>query len=223
MDQATWPTVEDLRSHWQWRPEWEEERACLLWYLTFEDQPRVREHAGHLQLAMRGSRTIDVVPQEWLHLTLDDVAYADEVSPDQVERLARSTQDAVVDFDLPPLDLGPAVAMPEALVLQATPRRPLTELRDRLCALSAAALGRGKEPLNEEFRPHVTLAYVNDDCPVRSVMDPLADLAPDTVRVTVPRLTLASVTRRDRHYQWRSRAVLALAGRRREDTDRDAR
>ena len=55
-------------------------------------------------------------------------------------------------------------------------------------------------------RPHVTLAYLNADSTTASVMGPLEPVSSEKVVVAVPRLTLAAVTRRDRHYQWTTRA-----------------
>ena len=42
------------------------------------------------------------------------------------------------------------------------------------------------------------------------MLAPLTALAGETLTVSVPRLTLAAVTRRDRHYQWSVRASLPL-------------
>jgi 2'-5' RNA ligase len=197
-------------NHWQWRPEWREDRPCLLWYVTFEDQPSVLEHAEQLESSLRTGANLDVVPPEWLHLTVDDVAYTDEVSSTQVESLVQATRERVSDCRLPPLELGPVRAMASAVVLPARPRWPLLRLRERVQAASAAVLGRDKPPLTQDFRPHVSLGYVNDECAQRSVMEPLGPADPDVVQASVSHLTLAAVTRRSRHYQWTTRAVLPL-------------
>lgn len=202
----------DFANHWDWRPEWREDRPCLLWYLTFEDQPAVLRRAQELTSSLRTSERIDVVPPEWLHLTVDDVAYADEVSPDQVESLVQATREAVSDCSLPPLELGPVCAMTSAVVLLARPRSPLLHLREGVQAVTTAVLGRHKPPLRHDFRPHVTLGYVNDACGQRSIMEPLEAVGTDLVHASVSRLTLAVVTRRNRHYQWTTRAVLPLSG-----------
>jgi 2'-5' RNA ligase len=197
-------------NHWQWRPEWGEDRPCLLWYLTFEDQPSVLEHAEQLESSLRTGTNLDVVPPKWLHLTVDDVAYTDEVSSTQVESLVQATRETVSDCLLPPLELGPVSAMSSAVVLPARPRSPLLRLRERVQAATASVLGRDKPPLTRDFWPHVSLGYVNDECAQRSVMEPLDPADPDVVQASVSRLTLAAVTRRRRHYQWTTRAVLPL-------------
>lgn len=210
MQEAGWPAAPCLENHWHWRPEWHQNRACLLWYLTFEDQSELTERAVQVEGALRDSGKVDVVPSEWLHLTLDDVAYEDHLSPDRVEALVETAREAVADCFMPPLELGPVVAMADAIVLQAGPHPAITRLRDRLHAVSEAVVGRDNETSSPDFWPHVSLGYVNDACAEHLIMEPLNAVAKDPFQTSVSRLTLASVTRKNRHYQWTSRAVLTL-------------
>jgi 2'-5' RNA ligase len=199
-----------LRNHWQWRPEWVSDRPCLLWYLTFESQPQLSRQAEQVHACLRDVPTVDVVPLPWLHLTLDDVGFADELTPRQIEEVVGSARDAVQDWAPPPLTLGPLAPMDDSVVQRAGPTDELTDLRDRLRAATTTVLGHGTRSALDEFWPHVTLAYLNDVCAPSTVMDPLLPLAGARVVVAAPRLTLASVTRRDRHYQWTGRAELPL-------------
>ncbi len=203
-----------LRDHWQWRPDWAEDRPCLLWYLTFESRPELSRQAEEVQALLRGIRLVDVVPLPWLHLTLDDVGFADEVSPERVEAVVEATRCAVKGWVPPLMTLGPVAPMEDAVVLAAGPADALGDLRDRLRAATTSVMGPETASGLDEFWPHVTLAYLNDACEPSEVMDPLAPVSAAQVAVAVPRLTLASVTRRDRHYQWTARAVLPLG-----DTD----
>jgi hypothetical protein len=57
----------------------------------------------------------------------------------------------------------------------------------------------------------VTLGYLNERCDASTVMRPLESVTADPVVVSVPRVTLASVTRRERHYQWTVRGEVPLA------------
>jgi 2'-5' RNA ligase len=210
MEHRTTQTVRRFANHWHWRPEWRDDRTCLLWYLTFADQPEVLKHAERLTSQLRVDGKVDVVPTEWLHLTVDDVAYADEMSRVQVEALVQATREAVWDCPLPALDLGPVSAMSSAVVLQARPRSALLRLRNRVQAVSAAVLRRDKPPLARDFLPHVSLGYVNDQCSQHQMIGSLDSAEPGGVRASVSRLTLAAVTRRSRHYQWTTKAVLRL-------------
>jgi 2'-5' RNA ligase len=204
------PVPDSLRDHWQWRPEWSSDRPCLLWYLTFEGQPELSRKAHEAQDRLSGVSAVDVVPTAWLHLTLDDVGFADELAPDQVESVVATTRSAVSGWAMPPLTLGPVTPMGDAVVLQADPAEDLAELRDRLRAATTAAMGHETPSRLNEFRPHVTLAYLNDSCETSTVLDPLEPVAAEQVVVAAPQVTLASVTRREHHYQWTTRAEITL-------------
>ena len=206
------PGPHRLRDHWQWRPDWAVDRACLLWYLTFEDVPTLAPHVERAQARLRGTDCLDVVPLRWLHLTLDDVGFVDELAPGQAEEAVRVARAAVSGWVPPRLTLGPLVAMEDSVVLGAGPVAELTGLRDRL-RTATASLG---EPFAtsrlDGFWPHVTVAYLNRDCDPAQVLAPAqpeGGTAGEPVLV-MPRLTLAAVTRRDRHYQWTACAQLPL-------------
>lgn len=202
---------EPLRDHWQWRPEWSVDRPCLLWYLTFENQPRLWRLAEQLQDRLDGMEAVDPVPPPWLHLTLEDIAFMDEIAPAQVDELVEVAEAAVEGWSAPPLTLGPVAAWGSALVLLAGPGPALRDLRDRLRACTAVVVGSEKVRGPEHFVPHVSFGYVNRHCPRLPVLERLEDLADENVVVSVPRLTLAAVTRRNRHYQWIARASLDLS------------
>jgi 2'-5' RNA ligase len=199
-----------LRDHWQWLPEWVVDRVCLLWYLTFESQPELARQAEQVQACLGDVALVDVVPAPWLHLTLDDVGFADELRHDQVEQVVASARTSVAGWTPPPIRLGPLAPMDDSVVLAAGPVPELVDLHDRLRAATSGVLGAEAASCLDDFRPHVTLAYLNDACEPEAVMGPLGPVAASQVVVAGPRLTLAAVTRRDRHYEWTSCAELTL-------------
>lgn len=203
-------TLQGLRDHWQWRPEWSTDRICVLWYLTFETAPELSRQAEQAQALLGGIATVDVVPTAWLHLTLDDVGFADELLPGQVEQVVDAARTAVRDWTAPALTLGPACPMEDAVVLQAGPAPDLVALRELLRGATTGVLGPETVTGLDEFWPHVTLAYLNDACEPGTVMDPLAPVSAAQLVVSAPRLTLAAVTRHDRQYQWTALAHLPL-------------
>jgi 2'-5' RNA ligase len=202
--------ADGLRDHWQWRPEWASDRPCLLWYLTFPHQTALWRLAERVQSRVGGVRTVDVVPLSWLHLTLDDVGFVDELTPGQVEDVVESVHGAVEGWRVPPITLGPVTTMVGALVLRAAPEAELGQLRDLLRASARAVLGPDAPSVLGDFWPHVTLAYSNAACDRHTVMEPLGTVSFEQVVVAAPSLTLAAATRRNRHYQWTARSVIAL-------------
>jgi 2'-5' RNA ligase len=199
-----------LRDHWQWRPDWATDRPCLLWYLSFPRDAALWRLAGRVHARLHGVPTVDAVPLRWLHLTLDDVGFVDQLSAGQIEAVVESGLSAADGWKVPPVTLGPVATMEDALVLRASPEAELGELRDRLRDSTETVLGPEAASGLKDFRPHVTLAYSNDDCDQRMVMEPLGTVSSDQVVVAPPQLTLAEVTRRNRHYQWTARAAITL-------------
>ena len=206
--------AEDLADHWTWRPDWTTERACLLWYLTFTEQPQHAELRALTAAVLDGladEPALDPVPLPWLHLTLDDVGFEDALEPGRVTDVVAAVFARIGDLLPPKVVLGPVTTMEDALVLAVEPEAALVALRDLLRTCTDAVLP-GSTSLLDEFWPHVTLAYANTPVSRARLMAPLAGLGIADRRVDVrPHLTLAAVTRRDRHYQWTARAVVPWA------------
>jgi 2'-5' RNA ligase len=207
-DARLWPDPGDLGDHWGWRPEWAAERACWYWYLTFDTQTITQAVGGPLLRAVEAVPWLDPVPPAWLHLTLCDVGFADELEPEVLPEVVTAVERAVraeaADRLPMQLGLGPAAAMDDAVVLAAEPRDRLRHLRRAVGSATQRVLGP-QRPLfhRHEFWPHVSLGYVNRAVPRQAVSSALAGWPQaGSARVRVDRLTLASVTRRDRHYQW---------------------
>src|SRR5687768_8805342 len=96
-----------LAEHWRWRPDWRQDRPCLWWYLTFEDAPAVRDLARRVQALLGRAPQLDLIPLPWLHLTLLEVGFADEVPSATVARVVDTVRAALEDFPGFDLDLGP--------------------------------------------------------------------------------------------------------------------
>lgn len=206
--QATLP-VQDGEDHWAWRPDWTAGRACTFWYLTLPGAAVCSPALGHYLGRLAATPWLDVVPLRWWHLTLTEVGYADVVRPRQLDRLRAEVGRVVADHGPVRLELGPVVRFRTALALEAGPADGLGGLQAAVRAATERVLGH---PVvhPRRFRPHVSLAYVNRDVPGAD-LEELCESAPaTTTTVDVDRLTLAAVTRRDRHYQWQVRGESVL-------------
>jgi 2'-5' RNA ligase len=205
------PTAGRLAEHWRWRPDWRQDRACLWWYLTLEDPHAVRGLVRRVQHLLGRAPQLDLIPFPWLHLTLLEVGFADEVPSATVDRVLDKTQAALEDFPSFDIELGPVRSMRGAVVLQAE-GNALDPLHERLTVAALEARGADAIGTLRAFVPHVSVAYVNRDCDPREVMGPLdgVDLSSPSPSATVTRVRLAAVTRRRRHYQWTTRAVVPL-------------
>lgn len=196
-----------MLAHRNWRTDWTTERTCLYWYLTFEDQPGLHSLFEDVEDNLRRVACVDVVPPAWLHLTLLEVGFADEVTSSEMADLVAAARSVIGLLPLR-LELGPLTTMTDAVVLQVAATEQVLALQ----ALLAEGLRKSRhvEPDPDGFWPHVSLAYTNSDCLRDDVMGPLHEVAGRTTSLTVPRLTLAAVTREQDHYRWQEVAALAL-------------
>jgi 2'-5' RNA ligase len=203
------PETDQLLAHRNWRTDWTLERTCLYWYLTFDAEPELLALFEELMPGLREVESVDVVPADWLHLTLLEVGYVDEVDGTDVDAMVAAAE-SIRDLMPLRLDLGPVTTMTDAVVLHVDPSPEVLALQLTL-AEGLGSLPHPRPP-GEGFWPHVSIGYLNSDCRRSEVMAAFTGLTPRTVSVTVPRLTLAAVTRLETHYQWQAVASLPPAG-----------
>ena len=77
---AAEPQAATVRNHWWWRPGWRAGRHFYACHLTLADQPQLRELVGRYQDAIRYQANLDLIPARWLHLTMQGIGFADEIS-----------------------------------------------------------------------------------------------------------------------------------------------
>src|SRR4051812_47631942 len=197
-----------LGNHWSWRPEWGVDRPCLMWYLSFENQPGLWHHAERIQERLAGVRAVDPVPTPWLHLTVHDVGFVDETPPDRVEDLVQLARSATDGWRPSTLHLGPVFAMGTALVLRAGPEDRLGDLRDRLRACTAGGIDSGRGGGRRPSPPQGGVGYTTAGGGAAGVREPTADPAGEQLVVPAPGLPRPPVPGGNRHYQWIARATL---------------
>ncbi|HEY3015051.1 MAG TPA: 2'-5' RNA ligase family protein [Nocardioides sp.] len=207
---SEWPLApgsDELRAHEEWRPDWTIGRSCLYWYLTFDgahDLTRVWLEAEPMLAPLA---TVDMVPREWLHLTVLEVGFVDEVQAAELESILAAARDFAAG--LPPIEveLGQVTTMTDSVVLAAS-CAPLAAIRAGL--IDAGATGQRQGNDDAPFRPHVTLGYLNSGTRNRAIMDSFGTPASQPVRLPVADLMLAAVTRLRSHYRWEEVATLRL-------------
>lgn len=204
-----------LVSHWDWRPEWAEERPCWFWYLTF-DPGTIEQAVARDDLArVRATPWLDEVPDRWLHLTVCEVGYADELDESVVAEIRDRVSAVAAREGHLRLRLGPVRAMRSAVVLQADGGEQLRSLQRGAREATAQVLGRDALSLHPlRFWPHVSLGYANGPVPGELVSALLAAMRPVGATVRPTGLELVAVTRRSGHYQWggpRQRSGVGLA------------
>jgi hypothetical protein len=207
---APWPGRADLDDHRTWRPEWEPGRVCLYWYLTFGDDLVEVLDRGGLE-AVRRTDWLDAVPAQWLHVTLCDVGFADELTPGEIERVVQAGRTCVAEARRLHLRFGTAAPMDDAVALPVSPPRPLRHLQHRLRSATDLALAVDHRLVHRDlYPPHLSLGYAKQQTAADEVASVLGQVGPATGQVTVDRLVLAAVSRDHGHYEWSVLAELPM-------------
>jgi 2'-5' RNA ligase len=210
MAHRSWPGHTRVGDHTAWRPEWTSCRPLLWWYLTFGNHPEVAAHAARAAAALGPLPHVDVPPPEWLHLTLCEVGFRDEVDDERVQDGVWAVSEALRAAAPVDLRLGPVNSLHDAVVLEA---RPLDGLRGLRATVRGAMARGGVAPAQVDeghFWPHVTVGYLNAVTDHAGLMEAVGRPASEVTTATADRLELVEVTRADRHYRWRTRAMVAL-------------
>ncbi len=189
------------RNHWWWRKGWGPGTRYLTWHLTFEGATAFHEAAKRAGEALNTVPGVDVVPVEWLHLTMTGVGHSRDLDPETLNEHVDSVFSAASSTSVGPLVFDRLFIYQEGLCLSATSPE-LQELRKLQGELVSAAGGPVPDP-EDVFHPHVSLGYFSQEISEEALSDALdvADLGP--VVVASPRLSLIELGRDDRVYTWR--------------------
>ena len=207
---AEWYDARGFTDHWTWRPEWTETRPRILWYLTFGDSPGVEAAASAVRGQLTGTGA-DVVPPRWLHLTVTDTGFPEDIDPWALRLGTEEVRRALLAWPSFELSLGPVNVLPEAVVLAAGPHEPVRRLRRTIRQGLAMAGIRPPVELDRE-PPHVSLCYVNDRTDHGRLRRVVPHLECSPVRVRCDRVAQVLVTRSHGHYHWEVLDEMRLTG-----------
>jgi 2'-5' RNA ligase len=210
---ASWPATKNLRNHWHWRPEWGPGRVCVYWYLTFgQGLADVLDPSG--LAAVQRADWLDAVPSRWLHVTLCDVGFTDELGSADIESVLTAGGASLKEASRLNLSFGSATPMADAIVLPVGPLEPLRELQHGLRSATRRTLGPSHRLAHgHRFWPHLTLGYVNRRTSAPKAAELLASIGPASGSVTIDSLMLVAVDRDQRHYRWKVLEELPLSRR----------
>jgi 2'-5' RNA ligase len=206
-----------MRRHWWWRPGWRPGRRLYAWHLTFGDQTvsRGREDlrrvvAGY-QARLAGLPGLDLVPVEWLHLTVQPIGFADEVDAGDAERIVAAAGRRCATLSPLRLTLGPAQLQAEGVWLQVAPAAAVRRMRAAIRAGIAEVWGAARVPeAAGGFTPHVSLAYSNTDGPDEPYAAVLAATPPRAVTVELAAVQAISLGRDTHRYRWETLTTVLL-------------
>jgi hypothetical protein len=197
-----------MREHW-WRPGWRPGRRMYAWHVTFLDQPAVQDLAARARAVLRDVPRLELVPGPWLHLTVQDVGFSDEVSGDDLAAITAGARSRLAAVPAAAVTIGPARVLDEGIGGDAHPAAALSPVRDAVRAAIGDMWGPGRVPGQADWWPHVSLAYASADGPEAPAAAALAgfDAAAD---ITVSEIQLILLGRDEHLYQWETRAAVSL-------------
>ncbi|GAA0938316.1 2'-5' RNA ligase family protein [Nonomuraea longicatena] len=200
---------ERMADHWWWRPGWGEGRRFYTWHLTFRHAPAVHRLAESYRRALAGFPGLDLIPDRWLHLTMQGMGFTDEVSGEDVRAVVDAARRRLAV--VPPFDIAldrPSIT-PEAIRWEVWPQEPVAAVRDGVRSAIGEVWSVVPEP-EEGFAAHVSIAYSNATGPVEPIAEALrrVQAQPATVRVEAAELIVLGRDRR--MYEWETVATVSL-------------
>ena len=174
-------------------------------------QEELHELVAAYQAALAGLTGLDLVPRQWLHLTMQGIGFTDEVPGADIDRMRTVAAERL--RRLPPLELhfGPATVLAEGVALAPSPPEPVRAVRSAVRAAIAAVRGDDGVPEPAEgFWPHVSIAYSNRGGDAAPVVERLERASQASVSITVEAASLIVIHRDQRMYQWETLASVPL-------------
>ena len=197
--------------HWWWRPGWHAGRRFYTVHATFADAPEVQALAAKARDRLAGVPSLDLVPGQWLHLTMQGIGFTDEVDDADLSAIITAAGKQLAAVPPVTVAIGPPVVAGEGVACWASPPRALDPVRDAVRAGIASAWGPDRVPEAEEWSAHVSVAYASADGPgepIETALGGLADIAESTVRT----VDLIRLSRDRRMYEWETVERLPLGG-----------
>lgn len=206
-----------LRDHWWPRPGWRPGRIMLTWHLTFEHATALHDHVESYQAALRTLPGLNLVPPQWLHLTIQGLGYTDETDPSTISDVTQAVRTALSTVPAFTLNFGRPIIFGEAIAIRPEPAEPLQELLVAIRSGMASVLGSAAIPTGPEqahgFRPHVSIAYSGVDTAAEPYGAALSAVRTDDVPV---RISTVALIRQERQlaphwlYRWTTAATAVL-------------
>ncbi|MFJ8335956.1 2'-5' RNA ligase family protein [Streptomyces sp. NPDC094437] len=204
--------LESMRNHWWWRPGWREGRRFYTWHLTFDGQDDVHRLAADYRAALAplGPDDFTLIPDQWLHLTMQGVGFVDETDTETVDAIVAAAHQRLAHVPAFLLQLGPGTVVdPEAILLPAQPAEPVHAVRNAI----RAAIGDVLSDVPEKetgFRPHVSVAYSAGDGPMAPVARTIAASPVTPALAPISSAELIVLGRDRQMYEWESYATVRL-------------
>lgn len=202
-------------NHWIELPRWHPGRALYSCYLTFANQTGLHQLIDAYQTALADLPNLDTILRPWRHMTIQGVAFTDELITEEVERIEASVRERLARVRPMTVWTEPEVLATDSVYIPVGPAEPLAGLRDAvrdgvLSVLDPSRLYALPGQETGKFEPHVSVAYVNADGPAAPFRERLAAVKPDPVELRITHASLISLRKDDHRWAWTDEIQIPL-------------
>ncbi|TDC73540.1 2'-5' RNA ligase family protein [Micromonospora sp. KC606] len=198
--------VDRMRDHWWWRPGWRAGRHFYACHISMVRHAPVVRVVEAYQASLHGISTLDLIPPDWLHLTMQGIGFVDEVTENEASKIAERLRDRLAAVTPLVVACHRPIVRPEAVYLPADPPEPLRALRAVVHEDIVGVLGEDRsEPLPQnpaDYHPHVSIAYSNASQDAAPIAEALSKVHVEPVTIVLEYLDLLRFHRDHRMYEW---------------------
>ncbi|MGW5096311.1 2'-5' RNA ligase family protein [Streptomyces nodosus] len=165
--------------------------------------PEFRDYArAHHELLSEDGDKLGVIPEEWLHATVQGVHHP--IDDGQLDKLRDTLREEVAGMDPFRIQLGPVWPGVTAVTVAVYPENGMAELNGRVRTAMERVPGITLRARELRFWAHSSLAYAREDFPDRELNRALRALRPPRVDVTIDRIHLVNQHQRPDlgYYTW---------------------
>jgi hypothetical protein len=191
--------------HWWWRPGWRVGRRYYTIHATFADAPAVQALAAKSRSLLAGLPGLDLIPGQWLHLTMQGIGFADEVSDADLSAIITAAKAQLAAVPPVTVTIGPPVVAEEGVTCWASPAKALDPVRDAVRAGIADVWGPERVREAAQWSAHVSVAYGPGE-PIEAALGGVCDVA----EAVIEAVELIRLGRDNRVYEWETIASLPL-------------
>ncbi|MFG1705419.1 2'-5' RNA ligase family protein [Nonomuraea sp. M3C6] len=199
-----------MRDHWWWRPGWRVGRRMYTFHTTFQDQPALHRLVAAYQAPLSALNGLDLIPYQWLHLTMQGIGFTDEVSDADIAAITRAAATRLESVGPVQLAFTRPVTDPEALQFHVQPADRMRVIRQAVRQAIADVWDPERIPDAEQWTPHVSIAYSNSDGPIELYAKALDSVQAEPVTITIRRIQLIVLDRDEHVYRWTTKATIPL-------------
>lgn len=207
------PAEDSSADHFWWRPGWAPGRSYLTWHVVVSDDPAAVTQIGRLRDSLRGLSSYQPVEDEVLHLTGPGVGFADDIPQSAREAVTGRVRLACAKLAPVVVQLNRPWVAPSGIGVTADDVGTawLAELRLLVRRETAAAGLDVPGDDDEDYRPHVTLAYGTGKGSTAAAHGALSRVWTGGATLRVSGLTLLGLRMAPPRYEWDVIARVALA------------